>query len=46
MTDLCLCAGVVWFLLIVTVVFFVWCPIGLSSRMSEEERKEGRDEWA
>jgi len=39
MTDFCLCAGVVWFLLIVTVVFFVWLPVALSGRISEEERR-------
>ena len=40
MTDLCLCAGTVWLLVMLVVVFFVWCPIALSSRRSEEERKE------
>ena len=45
MTDFCLCGGCVGTLLILIAVFFVWCPIALSSRRSEEEREEGRDEW-
>jgi len=43
MTDFCLCGGVVWFLAMLFVVFFVWCPCAPSSRISEEEREEGRE---
>ena len=43
MTDFCLCGDCVGTLLILMVLFFVWCPCALSSRISEEEREEGRE---
>ena len=45
MTKWCVGAGACLAIYLV-FVFLVWLPVALSSRMSEGERKEGRDEWA
>ena len=42
MTEWCVGAGACLAMYLV-FVFLVWLPVGLSSRLSEEERKEGRE---